>query len=87
MWLVMENTALKEDGTTLNIRKTAKNKDKKFIVKMNIFLEKGKVKVNFIKIKVIIYILYVVYIQIKFSKLVLKSCRQLKLLTTFLYRC
>ena len=54
---------------------------------MNIFLEKGKVKVNLIKIKLIIDMLYVVNIQFKFSNLVLKSCWQLKFLTTFLYRC
>ena len=42
MPLVMKNIALEEDRTTVNIRKTKKNKGKKFIVKMNIFLEKGK---------------------------------------------
>ena len=80
-------TSGKEGRATLNIRKTEKNKGKIFIVKMNIFLEKGKVKVNLIKIKLIIDMLYVVYIQFKFSNLVLKSCWQLKFLTTFLYRC
>ena len=80
-------TSGKEDGATLNIRKTEKNKGKKFDVKMNIFLEKGKVKVNLLKIKLIIDMLYVAYIQFNFSNLVLKSCRQLKFFTTHLYRC
>ena len=63
-----------QDETIFNIRKTEINKGKDFGYKMSIFLEKGKVKVNLLKIKLIIDMLYIVYIQFNLSSSVLKSC-------------
>ena len=40
---------------------------------MNIFLEKGKVKVNLLKIKFIIDMVYVIYMKLNFSNSVFKS--------------
>ena len=40
-------TSGKEDGATLKIRKTEKNKGKKFDVKMNIFFRKRESKGKF----------------------------------------
>lgn len=74
-------TSAKQDGTVLNISKTGK----KDFVKRNTFSEKGKARVNFLKIKLIIDMLHVAYIQFSFSNLELNSYWQLMFFTTFLY--
>ena len=75
-------TSAKYDGTTLNIRKTEKNKVKELVVKI-VFFRKEKVKVNLLKIKLFFNMLYLVYMQSNFSNLVLKSYRQLCFLLLF----
>ena len=54
-------TSAKQDETTLNIGKTGKTKVKKMSLKY--FFKKGQVTENLLKIKLIINMLYVVYIQ------------------------
>ena len=85
MRLVMKDIILLQQNKMEQLRKTGKHKGKKLSSKH--FFKTGKAKVNLLKIKLIINMLYVVYIQLSFSNLVLKSCRQLMFFTTFLYRC
>ena len=75
MWLVMKNIVLlqeKKMEQLSKLEKQKKTKVKNLTLKRIFFLEKGKVKVNLLKIKLIIDMLYVAYIQFNFSNL--KSC-------------
>ena len=74
-WLVIKIAIFQNKMKQSSIsEKQEKTKVKIFALKWVFFLEKGKIKVNLLKIKLIIDMLYIVYIQFNFSSSVLKSC-------------
>ena len=87
MWLVVKDIILHQQNKTeqfLISEKQEKTKVKKLSLN---FFKKRKVKVNLLKVKLIINMLYIFHIQFNFSNLVLRCCRQLMFFTAFLYRC